>query len=130
MEPDFSKYNLEELQEIKEALDKDKYPEKYSRLLDAIAKHPSSPIQAKTQESDYALRSLFKEYKKEKYHIWKLFRGVLVMFISFRVMQYFEWSTNQQIVGAVLILIAYASILIAINEYQFKKFKDGFEKRT
>ncbi len=66
MEPDFSKYNLEELQEIKEALDKDKYPEKYSRLLDAIAKHPSSPIQAKTQESDYALRSLFKEYKKRK----------------------------------------------------------------
>ena len=68
--------------------------------------------------------------KSIKYHIWKLFRGVLVMFISFRVMQYFEWSTNQQIVGAVIILIAYASILIAINEYQFKKFKDGFEKRT
>ena len=36
MEPDFSKYNLEELQEIKEALDKDKYPEKYSRLLDEL----------------------------------------------------------------------------------------------
>lgn len=130
MEPDFSKYDLEELYEIEESLDKEKYPERYSLLLDAIAKHPSKAAQTQSEKSDDAMRALFKEYKKEKYQMWKLFRGVLVMFVTFRIMQYLEWSLNQQIMGALIVVVVYATILVAVNEFKFKKFKDDFGKRT
>lgn len=130
MEPDFSKYDLEELYDIKESLDKEKFPERYSLLLDTIEKHPSQAANTQAVESDNAMRELFNEYKKEKSQVWKLFRGVIVMFVTFRIMQYLEWSLNQQIMGAVIVVIAYATILISINEFKFKKFKDDFGKRT
>ena len=130
MEPDFSKYDLEELYDIKESLDKEKFPERYSLLLDTIEKHPSQAANTQAVESDNAMRELFNEYKKEKSQVWKLFRGVIVMFVTFRIMQYLEWSLNQQIMGAVIVVVVYATILISINEFKFKKFKDDFGKRT
>ena len=130
MDPDFSKYNLEELYDIKESLDKEKFPERYSLLLDTIEKHPSQAANTQAVESDNAMRELFNEYKKEKSQVWKLFRGVIVMFVTFRIMQYLEWSLNQQIMGAVIVVVVYATILISINEFKFKKFKDDFGKRT
>ena len=130
MEPDFSKYNLEELYDIKESLDREKFPERYSLLLDTIEKHPSQAANTQAVESDNAMRELFNEYKKEKSQVWKLFRGVIVMFVTFRIMQYLEWSLNQQIMGAVIVVVVYATILISINEFKFKKFKDDFGKRT
>ena len=126
MDPDFSKYNLEELYDIKESLDKEKFPERYSLLLDTIEKHPSQAANTQAVESDNAMRELFNEYKKEKSQVWKLFRGVIVMFVTFRIMQYLEWSLNQQIMGAVIVVVVYATILISINEFKFKKFKDDF----
>ena len=130
MEPDFSKYNLEELYDIKESLDREKFPERYSLLLDTIEKHPSQAANTQAVESDNAMRELFNEYKKEKSQVWKLFRGVIVMFVTFRIMQYLEWSLNQQIMGALIVVVVYATILISINEFKFKKFKDDFGKRT
>lgn len=130
MDPDFSKYNLEELYDIKESLDKEKFPERYSLLLATIEKHPSQAANTQAVESDNAMRELFNEYKKEKSQVWKLFRGVIVMFVTFRIMQYLEWSLNQQIMGAVIVVVVYATILISINEFKFKKFKDDFGKRT
>ena len=130
MDPDFSKYNLEELYDIKESLDKEKFPERYSLLLDTIEKHPSQAANTQAVESDNAMRELFNEYKKEKSQVWKLFRGVIVMFVTFRIMQYLEWSLNQQIMGAVIVVVVYATILISTNEFKFKKFKDDFGKRT
>ena len=130
MEPDFSKYSFEELNEIEESLDKEKYPERYERLIAAITSHPSSQVNIKVEQSDEALRALFKEYKNEKFQFWKLFRGVFVMFIAFRIMKYFEWSTFHQIIGAVVVIIIYMAILITINERQFSEFKSSFGKRT
>ena len=106
MEPDFSKYTLRELNEIKEMLDKNKYPERYERLIAALATHKAAREEAtslESQKSEDELRELFKEYNKEDYQIWKSFRGVIVMFISFRIMQYLEWSMNQQIAGAAVV---------------------------
>lgn len=130
MEPDFSKYDLEELYEIKERLDKERYPERYSLLLDTIAKHPSKIAQTQSVNSDNAMRELFNEYKKEKHRVWKLFRVTLVMFVTFRIMQYLEWSPNQKIMGAVVVFVVYVALLVAINEFKFKKFKNDFAKRT
>ena len=130
MEPDFSKYDLEELYDIKESLDKEKFPERYSLLLDTIEKHPSQAANTQAVESDNAMRELYNEYKEDKSQVWMLFRGVIVMFVTFRIMQYLEWSQNQQIMGAVIVVVVYATILISINEFKFKKFKDDFGKRT
>ncbi|MFC3094250.1 hypothetical protein DRW07_14815 [Alteromonas sediminis] len=133
MEPDFSKYTLEELNEIKERLDKEKYPDRYENLLAALAKQNTKPNvvdSQKKEKSEEAMRELFNEYKNEKFQAWKILRGAVIAFISFRIMQYLEWSTNQQIIGAVVLLVVYVTLLVVVNEHKFSRFKDDFGKRT
>jgi hypothetical protein len=42
MEPNFAEYSLEELLEVKENLDKEKYPERYARIIGLISSYEQS----------------------------------------------------------------------------------------
>lgn len=128
MEPDFESYTLDELLDAKEHLDRDNYPDRFAKVCNLIESKAKSDAQVNDSEED--LRQLFKKYKDEKFHIWKTLRGTVIMFISFRVMEYFEWSLNQKIGGGVIVLIAYVLLLVVISEFQFSKFKKGFENKT
>jgi excinuclease UvrABC nuclease subunit len=135
MEPDFSKYSLKELKEVEASIDKSQYPERYEKVKDLISGRSISATKSltqelKEQEKEDDLRELYREYKRQNPKIWKVFRGAILMFVTFRAMQYLEWSTQQQILGGVIVFIAYLSLLIGINEYQFKRFKSNFGKRT
>jgi len=132
MEPEFTKYSLDELQEVESVIDRGQYPERYELVRRLIAEKTNSIANAQKPrvEKEETLRELYREYKNQNSKVWKLFRGAILMFVTFRVMQYLEWTIQQQIIGAVVVGCIYVFILVAINEYQFNKFKSNFGKRT
>ena len=132
MEPDFTKYSLDELKDVESVIDRIQYPERYELVKKLIAE--KSVEVSKTQkpelEKEEALRELHREYKNQKSKVWKIFRGATLMFVTFRVMQYLDWTIQQQIIGVLVVFCIYTIILVGLNEYQFNKFKRNFGKRT
>ena len=132
MEPDFTKYSLDELEDVESAIDRVQYPERYELVRKLIAEKSTETTKAQKTESEKeeTLRELHREYKNQNPKVWKIFRGAILMFVTFRVMQYLEWTIQQQVIGAVVVVCIYISMLVALNEYQFNKFKNKFGKRT
>jgi hypothetical protein len=128
MEPDFEKYTLDELRDVEENIDRVKYPDRYKRIYELISQKELP--QVGEQESDDALRDLYKEHKDKNYSIWRVLRGAVVMFVAFRLMEYFDWTVNQKIGGAIVVFVVYLIILLSISEVQFNRFKRNFDKRT
>jgi hypothetical protein len=84
MKPDYKSYSLEELYDVKDHIDKDKYPERYQALLHEIAlreaavptsevikpkrKHSNTAIQQKSSPQHFSSWQQLHAFTMKKFH--------------------------------------------------------------
>ncbi len=111
MEVDYKNYSLDELYDIEENIDREKYPERYNLIISLIGKKEncSEALNSTKSVKDEAEMELHQQILEKNNGAWLLIRfSILAIFCSYLMFQEFA---NYQIIIIVVAYLAFIALL-------------------
>ena len=124
MEVDYKNYSLDELYDIEENIDREKFPDRYSLVLSHINKKENCPV-ASSSTMDAKNEVVMEEHQqilKQNNGTWLFIRfSILAVFCSYLMLQEFAFYQ------LVIIVIAYLAFIALVKQVflQYHLFKTG-----